>query len=484
MTHTCNNEEELSHADAQMLPDPEAISAPAPAPENPARELLRQWAGVGIPYCTLRDRPGPEPETGDLDLLVAESFVPRCRDWLEQRGFVAGPNRSPFKMVFLRYREGRTLCLDIHWKAVQYGIVYMDARRMLARRVESDGVFHLSPEDELLHLVVHNFLRKGQLRPAALERIRHLLRAPIDRAYLRDHLDSFGLTPSFEAAARWIARCDVTDPNTSEAAALRRRVLWSAIRARPGNALRYLRVRHLAGTRRRRRGGLVVLIGPDGSGKSTVIKALRHRARAIPSLVVDTTYLGPWGQMQLALVPAFRRAGITPVVQPFGLRSREGGLPGPGEPARRRTIPGSAGHWLSSLTKGYLFYGAIYIELLHRYVTSVFFNVRKGHWVVADRYITDLRYAYKERPIRNYGIARRLLCRFFPKPDLLIVLDNRPDVVASRKSGLAVGQIETLRSFCLKAARAYRYEIVTTDHSPDEIADHLLNRMLALRALR
>ena len=51
-------------------------------------------------------------------------------------------------------------------------------------------------------------------------------------------------------------------------------------------------------------------------------------------------------------------------------------------------------------------------------------------------------------------------------------------------TGLAAAQIEVLRHFCLKAARAYRYEIVSTDRSPDEIADYVLNRMLALRALK
>ena len=140
--------------------------------------------------------------------------------------------------------------------------------------------------------------------------------------------------------------------------------------------------------------------------------------------------------------------------------------------------------WLGSIAKGHLFYAAIYIELVYRYVTSVFFRVRKGRWVLADRYITDLRYLYKERPIRNYAGIRRLLCMIFPKPDLLIVLDNHPDVIVSRKSGLSAGQIETLRNFVLKAARAYRFEVVTTDRTPEEIADHILNRMLALRALK
>jgi thymidylate kinase len=365
---------------------------------------------------------------------------------------------------------------------VQYGIVYMDERRMLDRRVEADGLYHLSPEDELMHVVLHNFLRKGRLRSPAVRRIRTLLEAPLDRGYLDAHLGAFGLRSAFEAAVECVRQGAAAGQRE---AAVRRQVRWAALCARPGNVPRHLKVRSRLGAASKRRGGFVALIGPDGAGKSTVVRALLERARAVPGMQLETTYLGPWGQLQLPLVRWLRRAGITPPVQSPVLDStvrigsdpnRAGGPPvGSAGVRLQRARPGS-------LAKGYVFYAAIYIELIYRYFASVFFRVRRGRWVVADRYITDLRYLYKERPIRNYPAVRRLLCAMFPKPDLLFVLDNRPEVIVSRKRGLAAEQIQVLRHFNLQAARSYRYEVITTDRPPEDVADQMLNRMLAVRA--
>jgi thymidylate kinase len=439
------------------------------SPADSAHAILEQWRAAGVPYCVLRGDVRAENGGGDkdVDLLIAGPWVSWCRTWLRLRGFVPRPGNSPFKVVMLRYVDGSTLCLDIHWKAVQDGVVYMDEQRMLERRVIADGVNRLSPEDELLHLVFHNFLRKGPLRPPMLDRIRALLATELDWKYLRAHLEDFRLAAAFDAVIAWIR--ENGDTGGLDAMLLRRRVSVAALAARPGNLPRRIDVWFRRRWLRRRAGGFIALIGPDGAGKSTVVRAVAERARAIPTLKVDTTYLGPWGQMRLALVPALRRAGITPTLQT----------------AKSPTAGASAFRAQARvLAKGAIFYGAIFAELSYRYATTVFPKMWKGHWVVADRYITDLRYLYKERLILNYEPLRRLLCRAFPKPDLLIVLDNRPQIVATRKSGLTTEQIDLLRWSSMKAARPYRHEVLTTDRSPEELADVVLQRMLDLGAGR
>jgi thymidylate kinase len=73
-----------------------------------------------------------------------------------------------------------------------------------------------------------------------------------------------------------------------------------------------------------------------------------------------------------------------------------------------------------------------------------------------------------------------LVCRFFPKPDLFVLLDNRAEVIHARKEDLSVEQIERFRESYRKAICKHPHEIVTTDRSPEEISDHILERMLRL----
>ena len=107
---------------------------------------------------------------------------------------------------------------------------------------------------------------------------------------------------------------------------------------------------------------------------------------------------------------------------------------------------------------------------------------QKGRWVVADRYITDLRYLYKSEPMFSHPLLRYWACKLFPKPDLFIFLDNESDVIHARKPQLTVEEITRSRLHGLRAIRPYPHEIIRTDQSPETIADHILSRVVQLSA--
>jgi thymidylate kinase len=415
---------------------------------------LARLEAAGVEYCLLRGEPSAAG-AGDLDLLIDPASRERAARLLTRLGFVCRRARSPYKLVFVRYAEGVALCLDVHLQPVQDGMIYMDGRRMLNRRERRGGVFCLSREDELIHLVIHNVMRRGGLRAGPLERIRTLFDGPLDRAYLDSHLDEFGLRPVFRALVAWLRTHDTIPP------ALGRRLRRALYAAAPGNAPRHLALRLRRAWLPARTGGLVALIGPDGSGKSTVTKAICERARQVPFVKIQTTYLGPWGQLATPLVPALRRRGIKPAAD--------------GEHAR-----GSVWHECRAAMGGGLFYLATWLDLLARYVRTARGPIRRGRWVVSDRYVTDLRYLYKARPISRHRLMRYLVCRLFPAPDLFVLLDNRPEIVAARKDQLSESEIRRHRQCSLKAIEGHPHEVVPTDQPPDRIADHILRRMIEL----
>ncbi len=435
--------------------------------------VLDQIDRSKIGYCLLRGDLQPDHPFKDVDLLVRPSDRSALLDILARSGFLEkGRPQFPHKTVCVRYRGGEYLCIDIHEEIVQEGLIYMDREEALSRRVRRGGYYFLSDEELVIHLVWHNLLRRNTSRPESKEQIRELLRKEIDWDCIRQHLRMFGLSDLFERASRFMTG---EEESLRDRARLRKEFIRAVCRHKKGNRRTHYRYRMNCWRLFRPRGKVIALVGPDGSGKSTVLAAIKKRSQAIHGLKIETVYLGPWGQMETPWVRRLRKAGITPVLEPWGGRLAE------------RFVKRGTGSfvflffkWLKSIVKGMLFYSAVYLELLYRYLKSVFPQVRRGRCVVSDRYITDLRYLYKGNPIRNYPFLRYLVCRFFPKPDLFVLLDNRAEVIHARKEDLSIEQIERFRELYRRAICMDPHEIVTTDRSPEEISDHILERMLRL----
>lgn len=156
--------------------------------------------------------------------------------------------------------------------------------------------------------------------------------------------------------------------------------------------------------RRAGRGAFVVIVGPDGVGKTTVARTLLER------------FDGPTGYFHFR--PPLR--GPLPSAPP----DRSAPSPGKGEPGGSAFLG-----WLRLARNVARFWAG--------YTLTVGPAVRKGALVVADRWA----YGYVAQPLalRFYGpeTLARLALRLLPQPDLVANLTAPPAVIRKRKQELS-----------------------------------------------
>lgn len=153
-------------------------------------------------------------------------------------------------------------------------------------------------------------------------------------------------------------------------------------------------------------GSFVVLVGPDGVGKTSI-------ARAIIEQAPDTLYFH------------FRPPLSTPWV-----------VPEPGQvlpkPHRATGAATSVARLVLAMTRFWL-----------SYLAHIRPELRRGTTVLGDRWA----YGYVARPreLRYQGPEglARLFLRLLPQPDLVVCLVAPPETIAGRKAELSIAEIET-----------------------------------------
>jgi thymidylate kinase len=152
-----------------------------------------------------------------------------------------------------------------------------------------------------------------------------------------------------------------------------------------------------------RRGGVIMVAGPDGSGKTTLAQGLAQTLFAdVPVLQVHHR----------------RGIGRLPGRQPRGSTS---------EPHRHAPYP-------AVVSLGKVFY--LFVDFLYGWLATIRPFVRSGGWVILQRDWWDLLVdpkRYRLRPVPRLG---RFLGRLLPEPDLTVILEADPEVILVRKAEL------------------------------------------------
>lgn len=195
-------------------------------------------------------------------------------------------------------------------------------------------------------------------------------------------------------------------------------------------------------------GLFVVVVGPDGCGKSTVVDRI--------TMQFERGFRKSW---------RFHwRPGLLP--RPIGAESRNPASEVGSAPARQSRYRG----WRSWIRLVYYL-----CDFIIGYWAVVHLRKAKTTLVLGERYFADV----VVNPAR-YGFSQsvsslKVVSKLVPKPDITILLSNDPAVIHSRKAELDESEIANqLTAFRDELPAWGRYEIVKTSDSPENVAVRII----------
>src|SRR2546421_471846 len=195
----------------------------------------------------------------------------------------------------------------------------------------------------------------------------------------------------------------------------------------------------------------VVLLGPDGAGKSTLIDGLGPRLHGAFARTTCSGFAPPLHRL-------FRR-GNRPTNQPHALPSRS-----------FLTSVVRAAYWFVYCTFGYV--------RLH-------LALARSTLVLNDRHFVDI---LVDRKRYRYGGPLRLLhliWRVVPKPNLIILLDAPPHVLQARKQEVSFQETALQRkAYLLLAGTLPNCHVVDASQSSDRVAGEVSKVILRYLTMR
>lgn len=249
----------------------------------------------------------------------------------------------------------------------------------------------------------------------------------------------------------------------SRARALRRILFWQALKNSP---LAFLRKRVLIEWGKLRRflrpsGVVIAMLGVDGVGKSTVIRAISPVLEMATHGAFSVKHLRPGLLPPLARLKGEQRKQIGPVLNPHD--STPSGIFGSIVRLLYLALDYMLGYWL----------------LLRPRIA------KSPAVLLFDRYFYDIMLDPQRFRIRFAGRKLAWFLRLLPKPDILLCLHASPAVIAARKQELPLAeisrQVEALRELAHDEPSAIW---VSTEGEIEEVRDRILMALCEFFARR
>jgi len=393
-----------------------------------------------IEYTIIR-RPRVVSEGDDVDILVSKKDAVRLGDLMVQHGFaVAFAATIPGHLIYKKYffGVGCVVTIDYHLGGLSYeGIVYLAEAGLLYRDSKV-----LEGNNFVLMLSLHSLFDKGHFSDTYLERVREgVNRNP---QFFEEKLG--------EVLGKVLARLLLGKAARGEKdlRSLKAVALLRCFVLDPRNIYLYFfnklaKLRYWVAGKFKRRGRLIVLVGADGSGKTTAATALYEQLRNSGQKVV-TVYMG-WKNFSLPFLTAANER----------YQEKGGGR-------RSRFLDHGWGQFFKV--------GLIFAELYLRYLQLVRPKLNAGFWVVADRYIYDP-CVFKVKS----QFLKRLVFKLFPRSDLVVYLRCPVEEIRRRKPELVQEEIELMRKYFESGLKDEGVAVVDSTRPLKAITEEILSQL-------
>lgn len=412
--------------------------------------LFSAWRSQNIDFMVLRNYEElPYAASNDVDILIAAGSQVQAENILLECGVTLGwvlLRRIEFSPVTYWLYNPEEDCflhidlfIDLRWR----GWEILPASEVLARRQYKELFDIPNPVDEAVIKLLTFLLYRGSIREKYKPYIKRVLEARPEefRNLLAAQLGK-GLASSVSNSIIH----DAWENIELETPRIRRALIRRNMHLDPAGRLRVL-LKDIQRIGRRiitPPGLSLALVGPDGVGKSTLLDSL---TQVITShrlfLGVHVRHWRPG-----LLPPLGRFVGRAPTPQPTGLW-----LP--------RRMPGRF-HWLRLL-----YYSVDFVlgAWLRDRIPLAKFRLLLYDRCALDMVVDPLRYGLSS------ARGTRLLWRFIPKPDLVILLYDDPERIHARKPELPVEEIARQNALWLQLAAEGEVDaIIRVDAGPEEIA--------------
>lgn len=430
-----------------VLTQPVTLSPPLSL-EHLLRGFFTALESHGLRYCILHGYDHlPSEVTGDLDLAVHEDDAKRLplvlRDLLDDGYFLLqyrnyAVHGHRFDFGWFDAGELRIVGMDVIFEFRYAGARLLPSSQYMRHRTRIDGVWFASKQDQFAYLLAKRAL-KGSIDLRQQSVLRRLVSeiGTVRSALIADSVFGNGFGEKVVGA---IEHENVSAMLPRLAGVLRSRSGW----LHPISHLRYW----VPEWRRRwsrwciPTGLLVVVLGPDGCGKNTVVErigsALREAFRA--------QHHFHWRPG--ALVPLKHVDGPEPF--PHG-RERRGAV-------------------LSAL------YAAVFqLDYWVGYWTRIYPALARSGLVFFNRYHYDMQVDTKRYRYGGPQWLIQIFSRLLPGHPLVLVLDGDPDRIFHRKPELSIAELERQRiDYRLLAGRLKHAFIIDANLPPAAVAREAL----------